>query len=82
MIKLPWSVLDTVGDQSEYVSQLQDVVKRYVTVIGRTVANKRYFRTFGDRFVESFLSKYITYIFRCKHISEIGAEQVYLFKSI
>ncbi|KAI9263263.1 Vps53-like protein [Phascolomyces articulosus] len=78
MIKLPWSVLDTVGDQSEYVSQLQDVVKRYVTVIGRTIANKRYFRTFGDRFVESFLSKYTLYIFRCKHISEIGAEQMLL----
>ncbi|KAI9492204.1 vacuolar protein sorting 53 [Zychaea mexicana] len=78
MIRLPWSVLDTVGDQSEYVSQLQDVVKRYATVVGRTVANKRYFRTFSDRFVESFLSSYLLSIFRCKHISEIGAEQMLL----
>ncbi|KAI8148076.1 Vps53-like protein [Fennellomyces sp. T-0311] len=78
MIQIPWSVLDTVGDQSEYVSHVQEVVKQFATVVGRTVANKRYFRTFGDRFVETFLTKYLVFVFRCKHISEIGAEQMLL----
>lgn len=52
MQKLPWSTLDTVGDQSEYVSQLHEIIQKHSTVVGRSIANKRYFRTFSDRFVE------------------------------
>lgn len=52
MIKLPWGTMDTVGDQSDYVSQIVDIIRRNVTVVGRVVANKRYFRTFNDRFAE------------------------------
>ncbi|KAG0178040.1 Vacuolar protein sorting-associated protein 53 [Apophysomyces sp. BC1034] len=78
MIRLPWGAMDTVGDQSEYVNQLQEVVKRYVIIVGKTIANKRYFRTFSDRFVDMFLTKYLLHIFKCKPISEIGAEQLLL----
>ncbi|KAF7725297.1 Vacuolar protein sorting-associated protein 53 [Apophysomyces ossiformis] len=78
MIRLQWGTMDTVGDQSDYVSQLQEVIKRYITVVGKTIANKRYFRTFADRFVDTFLTKYLLNIFKCKPISEIGAEQLLL----
>ncbi|OAD79695.1 hypothetical protein PHYBLDRAFT_27506 [Phycomyces blakesleeanus NRRL 1555(-)] len=78
MARLQWGTMDTVGDQSDYVSQLQDTIKRYATIVGKTIANKRYFRTFSDRFVEAFMAKYISNIFKCKPISEIGAEQMLL----
>jgi hypothetical protein len=52
MTRLPWGTMDTVGDQSDYISQMVDIIKRNVTVVGRVIANKRYFRTFNDRFAE------------------------------
>lgn len=52
MIKLPWSTMDTVGDQSDYVSQILDIIKNYVGVVGKIIANRRYYRTFNDRFAE------------------------------
>lgn len=52
MTRLSWGTMDTVGDQSDYVSQILDIIKRNVTVVGRIIANKRYYRTFNDRFAE------------------------------
>lgn len=52
MTRLPWGTMDTVGDQSDYISRALDIIKRNVTVSGRIIANKRYFRTFSDRFAE------------------------------
>ncbi|KAI9478178.1 MAG: hypothetical protein EXX96DRAFT_482902 [Benjaminiella poitrasii] len=78
MARLSWGTMDTVGDQSDYVSQLIDIVKKNVTVVGRIIANKRYFRTFHDRFAEVLISKFLIQIFKCKPISEIGAEQLLL----
>ncbi|KAI8079383.1 hypothetical protein BDF21DRAFT_340243 [Thamnidium elegans] len=78
MTRLSWGTMDTVGDQSDYVSQILDIIKRNVTVVGRIIANKRYYRTFNDRFAEVFISKYLIQIFKCKPISEIGAEQLLL----
>ncbi|GAA5817199.1 hypothetical protein MFLAVUS_010742 [Mucor flavus] len=78
MTRLSWGTMDTVGDQSDYVSQILDIIKRNVTVVGRIIANKRYYRTFNDRFAEVFISKYLIQLFKCKPISEIGAEQLLL----
>lgn len=52
MTRLPWGAMDSVGDQSDYVTQIMDIIKRYTTIIGKTVSNKRYYRTFCDRFAE------------------------------
>lgn len=52
MTRIPWGTMDTVGDQSDYVSQMVDIIRRNVTVVGKVIANKRYFRTFNDRFAE------------------------------
>ncbi|CAO3589273.1 unnamed protein product [Absidia cylindrospora] len=78
MIRLPWGTMDTVGDQSDYVTQIQEQATRYITLVGRTIANKRYFRTFSDRLADTFMTKYTINIFKCKQISEIGAEQLLL----
>lgn len=52
MTKLSWGSMDTVGDQSDYVNQILDIIKRNVTVVSRIIANRRYYRTFNDRFAE------------------------------
>ncbi|KAI8343885.1 vacuolar protein sorting-associated protein 53 [Chlamydoabsidia padenii] len=78
MMRLPWATMDIVGDQSDYITQIQELATRYIKVVGETVANKRYYRTFSDRFADTLLNKYIANIFRCKQISEIGAEQLLL----
>ncbi|ORX61759.1 hypothetical protein DM01DRAFT_1380582 [Hesseltinella vesiculosa] len=78
MLRLDWSNYDTVGDQSSFITELQDVAARTIPMFGRTISNKRYFRTFCDRFADILLSKYFTTVFRCRVISEIGAEQMLL----
>ncbi|KAI8373960.1 Vps53-like protein [Choanephora cucurbitarum] len=78
MTRLPWSTMDTVGDQSDYVSQILDIIKNNVGIVGKIVVNRRYYRTFSDRFAELFVTKFLVQIFKCKMISEIGAEQLLL----
>ncbi|CAO3653139.1 unnamed protein product [Cunninghamella echinulata] len=78
MTRLPWGSMETVGDQSDYITQLQDSATKFIRVAGTNIANKRYYRTFCDRFADMLLNKYVINIFKCKMISEIGAEQMLL----
>ncbi|KAF9940765.1 Vacuolar protein sorting-associated protein 53 [Modicella reniformis] len=78
MFKLPWATIENVGDQSEYVSMIQGTLKTCVGTIQELITNKRYFRTFCDKFIESFVSRFAINLTRCKPISEIGAEQMLL----
>ncbi|OZJ04577.1 hypothetical protein BZG36_02776 [Bifiguratus adelaidae] len=78
MTKMPWSTLDTVGDQSSWVSTFQSVMAECMQTIGKAVNNKRFYRSFCDRFVESFTLKYLNNITKCKPIGEVGAEQMLL----
>ncbi|KAF9570850.1 Vacuolar protein sorting-associated protein 53 [Mortierella alpina] len=78
MAKLPWGTIEYVGDQSEYVSQIHGTLKTCVGAIQELITNKRYFRTFCDKFIESFVSRFASNLPRCKPISEIGAEQMLL----
>ncbi|TPX58681.1 hypothetical protein PhCBS80983_g02968 [Powellomyces hirtus] len=79
MAKRPWGTLEAVGDQSEYVTMIAQSLMSSVAVIRRTFAsNTKYFRTFCDKFAESFLARYYNNITRCKPISEVGAEQMLL----
>ncbi|KAF9581275.1 Vacuolar protein sorting-associated protein 53 [Lunasporangiospora selenospora] len=73
MSKLPWGTVENVGDQSEYVTSIHGTLKTCVGAIQELITNKRYFRTFCDKFVE-----FATNITKCKPISEIGAEQMLL----
>ncbi|KAF9215571.1 Vacuolar protein sorting-associated protein 53 [Podila verticillata] len=78
MSKLPWATVEYVGDQSEYVSSIHNTLKTCVGAIQELVTNKRYFRTFCDKLIESFVSRFAVNLTRCKPISEIGAEQMLL----
>jgi hypothetical protein len=52
MSKLSWGTIENVGDQSEYVSMIQGTLKTCVGTIQELITNKRYFRTFCDKFIE------------------------------
>ncbi|KAF9326080.1 Vacuolar protein sorting-associated protein 53 [Podila minutissima] len=78
MSKLPWATVEYVGDQSEYVSSIHNTLKTCVGGTQELITNKRYFRTFCDKLIESFVSRFAVNLTRCKPISEIGAEQMLL----
>ncbi|KAF9117730.1 Vacuolar protein sorting-associated protein 53 [Mortierella sp. 14UC] len=78
MSKLPWGTVEYVGDQSEYVSMIHATLKTCVGSIQELITNKRYFRTFCDKLIESFVTRFAANLTRCKPISEIGAEQMLL----
>jgi hypothetical protein len=65
MTRLPWGTMDTVGDQSDYVNKMLVIIKQYSTVVGRTIANKRYFRTFNDRFAEYVMKSIYKMYYYC-----------------
>ncbi|KAJ3206943.1 Vacuolar protein sorting-associated protein 53, partial [Dinochytrium kinnereticum] len=74
----PWGALESVGDQSEYVTQLGTQIIGLVTTFRKILSSPKYLRTFWDKFSEAFLTRYHNNIFRCKPISEVGAEQMLL----
>jgi hypothetical protein len=78
MSKRSWGTVDAVGDQSEYVSLIAAALTTHVTSIRKLLQGPKYFRTFCDRFTESFLTRYYASIMKCKPISEVGAEQMLL----
>ncbi|KAF9437399.1 Vacuolar protein sorting-associated protein 53 [Entomortierella beljakovae] len=78
MSKLPWATIENVGDQSEYVSMIQMTLKTCVGAIQELITNKRYFRTFCDKLIETFVSRFAINMTRCKPICDIGAEQMLL----
>ncbi|KAJ1970845.1 Vacuolar protein sorting-associated protein 53, partial [Dimargaris xerosporica] len=78
MVKITWATVESVGDQSEYVTMIATSLRLSVGVIRRSLTNTRYIRTFCDKFVETFAVKYLGTLQRCRQISEIGAEQLLL----
>ncbi|KAJ3393548.1 Vacuolar protein sorting-associated protein 53 [Entophlyctis sp. JEL0112] len=78
MLKRPWGTMDSVGDQSEYISLISTSVMNSVAFIRHYITAPKYLRIFCDKFSESFLNKFYSSIFRCKPISEVGAEQLLL----
>lgn len=71
-----WSTMDTVGDQSSYVSELLKQVNGKTEEILSVVAKPQYARAFCDNLVEHLASGYINSMVQCRPISEIGAQQV------
>lgn len=52
MSKIPWSSMNSVGDQSEYVVSLSNVLCNLIQIIRKTVTNSKQFKWFCDKFVE------------------------------
>lgn len=71
-----WNVTD-VGDQSDYVDSMSSTLERIVPVIRQTLA-ERYWRTFCDKFLRSFIPRFMSAIYKCKKMGPMGAQQLLL----
>jgi len=78
MAKINWSSIESVGDQSSYVTDIGNNMYKHIQTIQESINNNRYFKVFVDKFTESFLIKYLNNIYKCKPISTVGAEQLLL----
>lgn len=77
MVNTNWSTVDTVGDHSGYVTEMNRAIKDAVSSIsGHGHLRERYIRSLCDRVVEWFGTRFIEGIIAARPISEAGAEQV------
>ncbi|XP_070571554.1 vacuolar protein sorting-associated protein 53 homolog [Ptychodera flava] len=79
MNKINWSIVETVGDQSGYVTAITTHIKQVVPVIRDNLASARkYYTQYCIKFVNSFIPRFINHTFKCKPVSTVGAEQLLL----
>lgn len=71
-----WSKMESVGDQSSYVAELLRRIENKAGEILGVLHKQQYARAFCDNVVELVANTYLSNIFQCKPISEVGAEQV------
>lgn len=64
-----------VGDHSAYVGDISErLSKQFVPVAANL--SKIHYRFFCDKFVQAFVKRYLEELFKCKKISEQGAQQL------
>ncbi|KAL4143131.1 hypothetical protein QTP88_005495 [Uroleucon formosanum] len=79
MTKVPWQNITAVGDQSEYVTIMTTHLKAVVPIVRTYLSTSRkYFTKFCITFANSFIPKFIQHLYKCKPLSNIGAEQLLL----
>lgn len=71
-----WSKMESVGDHSSYVGEMTRRIESKAGGILRLLNKQQYARAFCDNLVELIANTYLTNIFQCKPVSEVGAEQV------
>lgn len=67
MTKISWHNISNVGDQSGFVNQIVTNLKQSVPVIrDNLAASRKYYTQFCLKFVNSFIPKYITTLYRLR----------------
>ncbi|KAL6980561.1 HIT domain protein [Sarracenia purpurea var. burkii] len=77
MTRIPWGTLESVGDQSEYINNINMILNSSIPVLGKLLS-PIYFQFFLDKLASSLGPRFYQNIFKCKHISETGAQQMLL----
>lgn len=78
MSRVHWGTITAVGDSSVHVSAIITALNEHVPPLRDALASSRkYFTQLCLKFAESFISKYIRILFKCKP-SPAGAEQLLL----
>lgn len=77
MTRVPWGTLESVGDQSEYVNGISMILTSSIPILG-SLLSPIYFQFFLDKLASSLGPRFYLNIFKCKHISETGAQQMLL----
>lgn len=78
MRSVPWGKMESVGDQSDFVSTLLQRVKERARSILVHLYKPQYARAYCDNLVDALTTSYITNIVACRPVSETGAEQMLL----
>lgn len=76
MRNVGWSKMENVTDQSSYVTELVRKIGSKGQEVLRMLHKPQYARAFCDNVVDMVCNAFVTNIFQCKPISEVGAEQV------
>lgn len=77
MTRVPWGTLESVGDQSAYVNGINTILTSTIPVLG-SLLSPIYFQFFLDKLASSLGPRFYLNIFKCKQISETGAQQMLL----
>uniref|UniRef100_A0A0M3IP00 Vacuolar protein sorting-associated protein 53 homolog n=1 Tax=Ascaris lumbricoides TaxID=6252 RepID=A0A0M3IP00_ASCLU len=79
MIKINWSGVESVGDESPYVSSIRSHLRSSVPLIRDFFADRRkYFAHFCLKLATQLVNKFLGALFRCRPVSVTGAEQLLL----
>ncbi|POS87591.1 hypothetical protein EPUL_001717 [Erysiphe pulchra] len=82
MRNINWNRMESVGDQSSYVTDFLQNINSQAQEILALISKPQYARVFCDKLVEHLASVYINNIVQCRPISEVGAEQMLLDKYV
>ncbi|OWM73150.1 hypothetical protein CDL15_Pgr001264 [Punica granatum] len=74
MTRIPWNTLESVGDQSGYVNNINLMLNNSIPVLG-SLLSSIYFQFFLDKLASSLGPRFFSNIFKCRQISETGAQQ-------
>ncbi|KAG6469347.1 hypothetical protein ZIOFF_074061 [Zingiber officinale] len=77
MTRVPWATIESVGDQSEYVNGISSILGSSIPVLG-SLLSPTYYQFFLDKLAASLGPRLYHNIFKCKQISETGAQQMLL----
>ncbi|VDM25533.1 unnamed protein product, partial [Toxocara canis] len=79
MIKINWNGVESVGDESPYVSSIRSHLRSSVPLIRDFFADRRkYFAHFCLKLATQLVNKFLGALFRCRPVSVTGAEQLLL----
>ncbi|XP_078440105.1 membrane trafficking VPS53 family protein [Wolffia australiana] len=77
MTRVPWGTLESVGDQSEYVNGINSILVGSIPALGNLLPSI-HFQFFLDKLAASLGPRFYLNIFKCRLISETGAQQMLL----
>lgn len=78
MTRTNWvSYSHEVGDHSAYVTEISERLSKQFGPIA-SYLSKIHYRFFCDKFVQAFVARFISEMFKCRKISEQGAQQLLL----
>lgn len=77
MTGINWAGFDTVGEESNYVRYIHDIIHPFVSTLCGLLPIS-YFLTFCDKFSSIFITSFYSAVLRCKRIKESGTQQLLL----
>uniref|UniRef100_A0A1I7VT28 Vacuolar protein sorting-associated protein 53 homolog n=1 Tax=Loa loa TaxID=7209 RepID=A0A1I7VT28_LOALO len=79
MVKKNWSAVESVGDESLYVSSIRSHLRSSVPLIRDFFVDRRkYFAHFCLKLATQLVNKFLGALFRCRPVGVTGAEQLLL----